>query len=278
LLDRITSGWQPGDLIILAARPGMGKTAFALNLLINAAKDRRRQTPGAIFSLEMSKEQLATRVWCAESMVPMESVRSGDLPAQRWDKLYNGFTTLHKLPVFIDDTAAIPVAEMMRKCRQLKHEHGVGLVVVDYLQLMTASQLSRSATREQQISDISRSLKQLAKEIQAPVIALSQLNRGVESRTDKRPLLSDLRESGAIEQDADLILFLYRDDYYQQMKGGDGGEEAPRQPGAASPTELIIAKHRSGSTGKVEIQFHASYTLFSNMPHDAAPPRETQLG
>ncbi|MCB9507023.1 MAG: replicative DNA helicase [Myxococcales bacterium] len=283
-LDKITAGWQPSDLIILAARPGMGKTAFALNMLVNAAKDRRGATAGVIFSLEMSREQLATRLWCAESMVPMEAVRTGDLPPARWEKLYNGFSTLRELRLYVDDTAAIPVSEMMRKCRQLKQERDIGIVVVDYLQLMTASSTSKNTSREQQISEISRNLKQLAKELHVPVIALSQLNRGVESRTDKRPLLSDLRESGAIEQDADIIVFLYRDDYYQQMKGNEPGAVAApgaalpgappsgRRSDAASVTEVIIAKHRSGSTGKVDVQFHAPYTLFSNLPHDLPPP------
>lgn len=277
-LDKVTSGWQPSDLIILAARPGMGKTAFALNMLVNAAKDRWNPTPGVVFSLEMSKEQLATRLWCAETQVPIESLRSGALDARTWERLYDSVSRMREYPVFIDDTAALPIAEMMRKCRQLKHEHDIGIVIVDYLQLMTASAASMKASREQQISEISRNLKALAKEIHVPVIALSQLNRGVESRTDKRPMLSDLRESGAIEQDADIIVFLYRDDYYQQMKGEAPGSEsgaptssAPAARGA-STTEIIIAKHRSGSTGRIEVDFFAPYTLFANKVHDQPPP------
>lgn len=287
-LDKKTAGWQPSDLIILAARPGMGKTAFALNMLVNAAKDRRKSTPGVIFSLEMSKEQLATRLWCAESRVPMEKIRTGDLDDKVWNRLWNGVVSLKEQPIFIDDTPALPIAEMMRKCRQLKHEHDIGIVMVDYLQLMTASAVGKNASREQQISEISRNLKALAKELQVPVIALSQLNRGVESRTDKRPMLSDLRESGAIEQDADIICFLYRDDYYAQMKGnapGEGDPNDPAPPPVAAPpvrsgdgtsmTEVILAKHRSGPTGKIELNFHAPYTLFTNLgPEDGPPPPE----
>lgn len=284
-LDKKTAGWQGSDLIILAARPGMGKTAFALNMLVNAAKDRRSGTGGVIFSLEMSKEQLATRLWCAESRVPMEKIRTGDLDDKVWRKLYDGVIALKDLPVFIDDTAAIPITEMMRKCRQLKHEHDIGIIMVDYLQLMSASVATRNSGREQQISEISRSLKALAKELKVPVIALSQLNRGVESRTDKRPMLSDLRESGAIEQDADIITFLYREDYYDQMKGnapgqGGGGDDGGNRPiirsaDGASLTEVIIAKHRSGSTGKIDINFFAPYTLFTDLaPDGASPPDE----
>ena len=275
-LDKMTSGWQPSDLIILAARPGMGKTAFALNMLVNAAKDRYSPMPGVVFSLEMSKEQLATRLWCAETRVSLSALRDGSLATPAYERLFDGLTRMKDYPVFIDDTAALPIAEMMRKCRQLKHEHDIGIIMVDYLQLMTASAASQRASREQQISEISRNLKALAKELHVPVIALSQLNRGVESRTDKRPMLSDLRESGAIEQDADIIVFLYREDYYLQMKGeAPGGVEleAPR-PAAqgASTTEVLIAKHRSGSTGRVELDFFAPYTLFANKHYDQPPP------
>ena len=279
MLDKKTAGWQPSDLIIIAARPGMGKTAFALNMLVNAAKDRRHGKAGVIFSLEMSKEQLATRLWCAEARVPMERIRTGDLDDKVWRRLYDGVVALKDLPIFIDDTAAIPITEMMRKCRQLKHEHDIGIVMVDYLQLMSATAATRTAGREQQISEISRSLKQLAKELNVPVIALSQLNRGVESRTDKRPMLSDLRESGAIEQDADIITFLYREDYYEQMKGNapgavsDGdGPKPPRAADGASITEVILAKHRSGSTGKVDLNFFGPYTLFTDLDPPGPPP------
>ncbi len=276
-LDRKTAGWQPSDLIIVAARPGMGKTAFALNMLINAAKDTRGATPGVIFSLEMSKEQLATRLWCAEAQVPMNQVRTGDLQGPEWDRLFKGVVALRDLPIFIDDTPAVAVTEVMRKCRQLKHEHDIGFIVVDYLQLMSSGLTGKTVNREQQISDISRSLKALAKELGVPVVALSQLNRGVESRSDKRPLLSDLRESGAIEQDADIIVFLYRESYYAEMKGESDGDDAgsygrPRAASDTSQTEVIVAKHRSGSTGKIELTFHGPYTLFTNMAGDQPPP------
>lgn len=273
-LDKYTSGWQPSDLIILAARPGMGKTAFALNMLINAAKNANQSHPGVIFSLEMSKEQLATRLWASEARVPIERLRNADLDPKAWEKLFDRVGTMKDLPIFIDDTPAISIAEMMRKCRQLHHEHNLGIVMVDYLQLMTAGSQSKQASREQQISEISRNLKALAKELSVPVVALSQLNRGVESRTDKRPQLSDLRESGAIEQDADIITFLYREDYYAQMKGEAPGS-VDAEAGAsrmASVTEVIIAKHRSGSTGRIELEFHAPYTLFADLKRHGEPP------
>jgi replicative DNA helicase len=275
-LDRMTAGWQKGDLVILAARPGMGKTAFALNALSNAAIDRRGPVPGVIFSLEMPREQLAMRMWSFTSGVQMEKLKSGRVDAD-WSKLWPAVTTLHNAPIFIDDTPSLPVAEMMRKCRQLKREHNIGIVMVDYLQLMRGSSTRRDANREQEISEISRSLKAIAKELEVPVIALSQLNRGVESRTDKRPMLSDLRESGAIEQDADIIIFLYRDDYYEQLKGGTKDAKAPQKPTRwndddHSTTEVIIAKHRSGATGKVEVMFQKSLTRFTNMHTDVPPP------
>lgn len=280
-LDKLTSGWQPSDLIILAARPGMGKTAFALNMLLNAAQDRRVPTPGVIFSLEMSTIQLATRLWCSNARVPMERLRSGELGVEDWDRLCRSMERLIESPIFIDDTPAISITEMMRKCRQLRHEHRIGVIMVDYLQLMTVAEASKRASREQVISEISRSLKALAKELNVPVIALSQLNRSVESRPDKRPMLSDLRESGAIEQDADIITFLYREAYYESMKGGAPGSEGEgnteRRPNdGPSLTEVIMAKHRSGSTGKVELSFHAPFTLFTNL-EDGPPPPEDQL-
>ncbi len=282
VLDKKTAGWQPSDLIILAARPGMGKTAFALNMLTNAARHRSGPTPGVIFSLEMSKEQLATRIWCATSRVPLENLRSGNISHDQFTQLYDGVVELRDLPIFIDDTGQITVAEMARKCRQLKHEHGIGMIMIDYLQLMGSSTANKNANREQQISEISRTLKGLAKELDVPIIALSQLNRGVEQRGDKRPVLSDLRESGAIEQDADIIVFLYRDAYYRAMGAGPGGRGdgppdptvniAPVDPSEPSVTEVILAKHRSGSTGKVELLFHPRYTLFASLLPDGPPP------
>ncbi|TVQ95854.1 MAG: replicative DNA helicase [Deltaproteobacteria bacterium] len=267
-VDRMTNGWQPSDLIILAARPGMGKTAFALNMLLNAAMDRRNPTPGVIFSLEMSAEQLATRLWCSTARISMEDLRRGTIEPTGWNRLFQAVEQLGRAKVFIDDTPSLPITEMMRKCRQLQHEHRIGLVIVDYLQLMTAGDVGRNTSREQVISEISRNLKALAKELSVPVIALSQLNRGVESRTDKRPMLSDLRESGAIEQDADIITFLYREDYYARKKEGEEDEEQIRPTNAPGLTEVIISKHRSGSTGTVELEFHGQYTLFTNLRRD----------
>jgi replicative DNA helicase len=268
-LDKVTAGWQASDLVILAARPAMGKTAFALNLLVNAARDKRKPTAGVVFSLEMSAEQLAMRVWAANARIPVEQMRSGALSKQDWLDLAGVVPDLVALPVFIDDTPQISIPEMLRKCRQLKAEHDIGLIMVDYLQLMKGSSVGRNTSREQEISEISRGLKALAKELNVPVIALSQLNRGVESRKDKRPMLSDLRESGAIEQDADIVMFLHRDDYYRdedgKQKGGDG-PPGPSQQQAPQPlvskTEVIIAKHRSGATTTVHLLFHGRFTLF----------------
>ena len=284
-LDRITNGWQRGDLIILAARPGMGKTAFALNMLLNAARYDKRPTAGVFFSLEMSAEQLATRLWCSMARVPIERVRSGDLHDGRsrsdyYDRLLEVYKPLADAPIYIDETAQITVTEMMRKCRQLKHEHNLGLIMVDYLQLMRGSGAGgRNSSREQEISEISRNLKALARELEVPVIALSQLNRSVEKREDKRPQLSDLRESGAIEQDADIISFLYRQAYYDRLAGKV--EDQP-PPGAergleGEDTEVIIAKHRSGQTGKLLLRFHDAWTLFTNRREDAPMPDDDEL-
>lgn len=282
-LDRITSGWQPGDLIILAARPAMGKTAFALNLLVNAARDRRKPTAGVIFSLEMSSQQLAARVLASSSRVAAERIRSVDLDGPAWGQIINSTGELSSLRLFVDDTAQISVPELTRKCRALKQEHDLGLVLVDYLQLMKSTLSGKNSNREQEIAEISRGLKGLAKELGVPVIALSQLNRGVESRKDKRPMLSDLRESGAIEQDADIVMFLHREDYYRDEDGkpkgppGAGGPAGPgappgggrpADPAAASETEVILAKHRSGSIGTATLLFHPRYTVFA----DALPP------
>ncbi|MBU6160595.1 MAG: replicative DNA helicase [Myxococcales bacterium] len=292
-LDKRTNGLQPGDLLILAARPGMGKTALALNLLVNAARDKRRPTPGVIFSLEMGAGQLAQRLWASSSKVPMENIRSGDISKTQWTALYNSFKDLADLPIFIDETSSIPIGELMRKCRQLKQEHGIGLVMIDYLQLMSGAGSAKNVNREQIISEISRNLKALARELELPVIALSQLNRGVESREDKRPLLSDLRESGAIEQDADIIMFLYRDSYYQAMKGANAGArvgkgrngdaEAPApaaqvDPSLPATTELILAKHRSGATGTVELTFLPKFLLFTNKEGDGPPTPDEPIG
>lgn len=249
--DRLTSGLQPSDLIIIAGRPSMGKTAFALNIAANAAI--RYHIPVAIFSLEMSKEQLATRMLCAEAKVDSQKVRAGFLGDHDWRLLTEAATVLSEAPIFIDDTPAISILEMRAKARRLKAEHSIGLVIVDYLQLMKGK--GGKERREQEISEISRSLKSLAKELNVPVVALSQLNRRVEEREDKRPRLADLRESGAIEQDADLIVFLYRDEVYNKR------EDNPNR----GLVELIIGKHRNGPTGTVKLAFLDKFTSFENL-------------
>ncbi len=211
-LDEKTAGFQRGDLIIIAGRPSMGKTAFALNIAQYAALHSEQKTPVAIFSLEMSKEQLVTRLLCSEARIDASRLRTGHLIDNDWEKLARGAGKLHEAKIFIDDSPAISVLEMRAKCRRLRAEHHIGLIIVDYLQLMRGG--ANPESRQQEISEISRSLKALAKELDVPVVALSQLNRGLENRTDKRPMMSDLRESGAIEQDADLIMFVYRDTVY----------------------------------------------------------------
>jgi len=248
--DRMTAGLQPSDLIILAARPSMGKTALAMNIARNAAIQHKIGV--AVFSLEMSEEQLALRMLCSESRVNSQDLRTGFIKDRDWPKLTKAAGDLSEARIFIDDTPAITVLEMRAKSRRLKTEHDIGLIVVDYLQLM---QGRRSAERrEQEISEISRALKAMAKELHVPVIALSQLNRGLENRPDKRPKLSDLRESGAIEQDADVICFIYRDEVYNQS------EDNPRKGMA----EVIIGKQRNGPTGKFELTFLKEYTTFEN--------------
>ncbi|HYA31791.1 MAG TPA: replicative DNA helicase [Thermodesulfovibrionales bacterium] len=251
-LDELTTGFQPGDLIIIGGRPSMGKTALGLNIAQHVALEIRE--PVAVFSLEMSKEQLALRMLCAEALVDSNSVRKGFIKKEDWHKLTSAAGRLADAPIYIDDSSGTSVLEMRAKARRLKMEHhgGLGLVVVDYLQLMRGR--GNFERREQEISEISRSLKGLAKELKVPVIALSQLNRGVEQRNDKRPSLADLRESGAIEQDADVIIFLYRDEVYNR--------ENPSNKGKA---EVIIAKQRNGPTKTVDLTFLASSTRF--VPH-----------
>ncbi len=249
-LDELTSGLQPSDLIIVAGRPSMGKTAFALNITQHAAIEAG--VPSAIFSLEMAKEQLALRMLCSEAKVDAHRLRGGFLGDSDWPRLTRAAGSLSEAAIFIDDTPSISALEMRAKSRRLKAEHNLGLIVVDYLQLMRGR--ADSDTREQEISDISRSLKSLAKELNIPVIALSQLNRRVEERGDKRPQLSDLRESGAIEQDADVIIFLYRDDVYNKS------EDNPNRGKA----EVIIGKQRNGPTDKFELTFLEKYTCFEN--------------
>ena len=248
-LDYKTAGLHGSELILVAARPAMGKTAFALNLATNAAL--RGNAPVAIFSLEMSKDQLVNRILCSEAMVDSNKVRTGKLDEDDWVKLAGAIGPLSEAEMYIDDTPGISVMEIRTKCRKLKMEKNIGLVVIDYLQLVQGNK--RTASREQEISEISRSLKILAKEINVPVIALSQLSRAVEQRPDHRPMLSDLRESGAIEQDADIVMFLYRDDYYNK--------ESEKKDIA----EVIIAKQRDGQTGTVELLWMGNYTKFVNL-------------
>lgn len=248
--DNKTAGLQKSDLILIAARPSMGKTAFVLNVAQHAAL--KENVPVAIFSLEMSKEQLVNRMLCAEALVDAQKVRTGELNNDDWNKLVEGMGRLSEAPIYIDDTPGITAMDIRAKCRRLKLEKGLGLVVIDYLQLMSGS--GRSDSRQQEISEISRSLKAVAREIEAPVIALSQLSRACESRSDHRPMLSDLRESGAIEQDADLVAFLYRDEYY-----------FPEKTEKKNMAELIIAKQRNGPTGTVNLTWLGQYTKFANM-------------
>ena len=249
-LDYRTAGFHGSELILIAARPAMGKTAFALNIATNAAV--KANVPVAVFSLEMSKEQLVNRILCSESMVDSNKVRTGKLEEDDWTKLAGAIGPLSEAEIFIDDTPGINITEIRAKCRKLKLEKNIGMVVIDYLQLIQGSN-KRGGSREQEISEISRSLKILAKELDVPVIALSQLSRAAEQRPDHRPMLSDLRESGVIEQDADIVMFLYRDDYYNQ--------DSEKKDIA----EIIIAKHRGGSTGTVELLWLGSYTKFVNL-------------
>ena len=255
-LDQITAGLQPAELIILAARPSMGKTAFAMNIVQHAGL--LGKVAVAVFSLEMSMESLALRMLCSLGRIDSQRIRTGKLHDNDWPKLTRATGMLSDAPIYIDDTAGLTVLEMRAKARRLKSEHNLGLIVVDYLQLMQGK--SNSENRTQEISEISRSLKAMAKELNVPVLALSQLNRGLENRTDKRPQLSDLRESGAIEQDADVIMFIYRDEVYNRA------EDNPNR-GLA---EIIIAKQRNGPTGMVKMTFLGEYTTFEN--HTGRPP------
>ncbi len=250
-LDYKLSGLQPSDLILVAARPSMGKTAFVLNIAQYVAFKREKGV--AVFSLEMSKEQLVNRLFSLESQVDSQALRTGNLKDSDWEKLIEGAGIIGKSNLIIDDTPGISVSELRSKCRKYKLEHDIQLIIIDYLQLMTGSVGRHSESRQQEISDISRSLKALARELNVPVVALSQLSRAVESRPDKRPMLSDLRESGAIEQDADVVMFIYRDEYYNK------DSEFKKQ------AEIIIAKQRNGPVGTVHLAWLADYTKFANL-------------
>lgn len=248
-LDYRTAGMQPSDLVLIAARPSMGKTAFVLNIAEHVAFKQNQCV--AIFSLEMSKEQLVNRMFSLESSVDAQKLRTGQLNDQEWERLIESAGVIGRSNLIIDDTPGISISELRSKCRKFKLEHGLSMIIIDYLQLMSGS--GRSDSRQQEISDISRSLKAVARELSVPVLALSQLSRAVEQRPDHRPMLSDLRESGAIEQDADVVMFIYRDDYYNHDTDKKG------------VSEIIIAKQRNGPIGTVELAWLPEYTKFANL-------------
>ncbi|GAA0437165.1 replicative DNA helicase [Lentibacillus halophilus] len=264
-LDQITSGFQRNDLIIIAARPSVGKTAFALNIAQNIAIKTDENV--AIFSLEMGADQLVSRMLCAEGNIDAQRLRTGKLEPDDWSKLTMAMGSLSNAGIYIDDSPGIRVSEIRSKCRRLKQEHGLGMIMIDYLQLIQGQGQSRE-NRQQEVSEISRALKALARELNVPLIALSQLSRGVEARQDKRPMMSDLRESGSIEQDADIVGFLYRDDYYDQ--------ESEKQ----NIIEIIISKQRNGPVGNVELAFVKEYNKFVDLDHryseSDVPPEPVQ--
>lgn len=249
-LDRMTAGFQRNDLIIVAARPSVGKTAFALNIAQNVATKTEENV--AIFSLEMGSEQLVMRMLCSEGNINAQNLRTGTLTSEDWRKLTMAMGSLSNSGIFIDDTPGIRISEIRSKCRRLKQEHGLGMILIDYLQLIQGSGRMKE-NRQQEVSEISRSLKALARELEVPVIALSQLSRGVEQRQDKRPMMSDIRESGSIEQDADIVAFLYRDDYYDSESENK------------NIIEIIIAKQRNGPVGTVQLAFVKEYNKFVNL-------------
>ncbi len=268
-LDRITSGWQPSDLIILAARPGMGKTAFVLSMARNMAIEHDKKV--AIFSLEMSSVQLITRIISSETGLNSEKLRKGDLTDYEWKNLTSGVVDLEKAKLFIDDTPALSVFDLRAKVRRLASTQGLDVIIIDYLQLMTVGGSKAQGNREQEISTISRSLKSIAKELNVPVIALSQLSRAVETRsTSKRPQLSDLRESGAIEQDADIVSFIYRPQYYQIEEWEDGSP-------CENEAEIIIAKHRNGSLDDVRLRFIGELAKFANKEQGSTMIMESKM-
>lgn len=263
-LDHMTAGFQPGDLIIIAARPSMGKTTLALNIASHASAESREKVASVIFSLEMGKEQLVMRFLSSLARVDAGRMRTGHFLDSDWQRLQEAASKLHKADIFIDDSPAISVLELRSKARRLKSEHNIGLIIVDYLQLMRGG--ANPESRQQEISEISRSLKALAKELHVPVVALSQLNRSLENRSDKRPMMSDLRESGAIEQDADVIMFVYREAVYcEHCRKKDGSCTANHERSA----EIIIGKQRNGPIGMVELAFMGEHTRFENLSHRA---------
>jgi replicative DNA helicase len=245
----MTTGFQPGNFVIIAGRPGMGKTSFALNMAVAAARDEGG--PVAFFSLEMSNSELIERLICSEARISMNDMRRGNIKAHQWEEISAAMGAINDLPIYLDDLGALTVSDVRSRCRRLKSTVGLAAIFIDYLQLVRPGVLSRGANRNEELSEICRSLKMTAKDLDVPIIALAQLNRGVEARSgDKRPLLSDLRDSGSLEQESDVVAFLYRDGYYN-----------PETP-EPDLTEFIIAKHRNGPTGAVKLRFQREYTLF----------------
>lgn len=259
-IDAMTTGFQPGNFIIIAARPGMGKTSFALNMAVAAA--REGSEPIAFFSLEMSNNELIQRLICSEARISMNDMRRGNIAGHQWEAISRAMETLNHLPIHLDDVGALTVSDVRNRCRMLKKSAGsdLGAIFIDYLQLMRPGMLSRNVNRNEELSEICRSLKITAKELNVPIVALAQLNRAVETRGDKRPMLADLRDSGSIEQESDVVAFLYRDGYYN--------------PEGADPdvTEFIIAKHRNGPTGFVRLRFQREFTLFVPYGDDSHYP------
>lgn len=256
-LDKMTAGFQPGDMVVLAARPGVGKTALALNMLLNSSKTLKDDECVVLFSLEMPAQQLGKRLLTSEAMVDSWKLKTANLSADEWIKTEMARETLQTLNIELDDTAGLELLDMKAKLQNLSASKKIKLIVVDYLQLLTARGHA-SQSRQQEITTISRTMKMIAGELGCPIIALSQLSRGVEAREDKRPMMSDLRESGAIEQDADMILFLYREDYYQK-------DETPEEQSSSKIMEVIVAKNRHGSTGTIKLLFHKNYGRFDNI-------------
>lgn len=268
-LDQMTAGFNRNDLIILAARPSVGKTAFALNIAQKVATHEDQYTVG-IFSLEMGADQLATRMICSSGNVDSNRLRTGTMTEEDWNRFTVAVGKLSRTKIFIDDTPGVRITDIRSKCRRLKQEHGLDMIVIDYLQLIQGSDSRASDNRQQEVSEISRMLKAIARELECPVIALSQLSRGVEQRQDKRPMMSDIRESGSIEQDADIVAFLYRDDYYNRGDGDDDDDDGGFEPQTNDENgeiEIIIAKQRNGPTGTVKLHFMKQYNKFTDIDY-----------
>ncbi|EGQ3484434.1 replicative DNA helicase [Staphylococcus pseudintermedius] len=268
-LDQMTAGFNRNDLIILAARPSVGKTAFALNIAQKVATHEDQYTVG-IFSLEMGADQLATRMICSSGNVDSNRLRTGTMTEEDWNRFTVAVGKLSRTKIFIDDTPGVRITDIRSKCRRLKQEYGLDMIVIDYLQLIQGSGSRASDNRQQEVSEISRMLKAIARELECPVIALSQLSRGVEQRQDKRPMMSDIRESGSIEQDADIVAFLYRDDYYNRGDGDDDDDDGGFEPQTNDENgeiEIIIAKQRNGPTGTVKLHFMKQYNKFTDIDY-----------